>query len=338
MRGERRGKKLLRGGVPVCAARRVPAALSSLATVLAFVSIPGYSSYPHGLNAAMRREGAPGRPTGGGSHLRRLLADCSRTPVCAHLPSGWSRFLDAASGCYYYWNTFTQSSQWDAPMCSPSRPPYAPAVPTPVLTSSPLAPATATPSPTPLPDAVTSAGNSPHNETLLRVPLHPFVHGAVRLAGVDFHDFRADQGRQRSVASAFVLALRGAGVDSTVSNATLHMLGWCEDLRVTCERAMVNTSFGALSSSAGRTGVAAEGALSPGSREVPEGDKADVTEIFLRLDLQGLFFELVNATAAAGLSPSGPPAPDFVNSSSSALGSGRAGGGAGGHGRGRRRG
>ena len=347
-RMEGRGKARLCGRVPVFATRRRPAALSSLAAVLALVSIPGF---PHGQatdQTAMPRVGPPERPMAGGRRgpLRQLLADCSRTPVCARLPPGWTQFLDGESGCYYYWNAFTQSSQWDSPMCGPQRPTHAPAVPaqgyppqghTPAPTSSsPIA--TATPAPAPLPDVVPSASNSTQNDTLLRlqrVPLRPFVHGAVRLTGVDFHEFRADQDRQRSVASAFLLALRGAGVDSSLSNATLHMLGWCAELRVTCERAPPNTSFGASSSSAGRTDGAAEDALSPG-RDVSEGDKADVTEIFLRLDLHGLFFELVHATAADR--PPEPPAPDLENSSSSAMGGGRWEEGAGEQGRERGRG
>ena len=260
--------------------------------------------------------------------------------------------------CEQYWNAFTQSSTWDAPVCIPQRPPVAPTVPgpapphpslpAPVQTTAPSpAPApttrprprprqtttplvaTTVPDPTPapaLPASTTQAttlgvattvpslitatpapalpasknatlgAETAHEPLAMYRQLRPFVLGAVRLVGVDFHDFRADESQHLLVASAFVRALRGAGVDPTLSNGTLHMLGWCEDLRVTCKRAPANTSFPAPSIPAGRTGGAGNGAPEP----VAEKDKADVTEIFLRLDLQGLFFELEDSTSVEG--------------------------------------
>lgn len=90
------------------------------------------------------------RRPAGRKPLRRLLADCSRTPVCERLPRGWTRLTDAVSGCDYYWNTFTQTSTWDSPVCGPRRPPpeEAPTVPAPALPPpSPPLSATATPAP-----------------------------------------------------------------------------------------------------------------------------------------------------------------------------------------------
>ena len=77
------------------------------------------------------------RPPAGRQLLRRLFANCSRTPVCNRLPRGWTRLLDPVSGCDYYWNAVTQSSTWDAPVCSPKRPPDATAVPNPALAPPP---------------------------------------------------------------------------------------------------------------------------------------------------------------------------------------------------------
>ena len=76
-----------------------------------------------------------------------LFSNCSRTPVCDHLPRGWTRLLDPVSGCDYYWNAFTQSSTWDAPVCSPQRPPDASTVPIPALASPPSPPSLTAPAP-----------------------------------------------------------------------------------------------------------------------------------------------------------------------------------------------
>ena len=333
-----------------------PAALPSLALAL-ILAAGTLNSVGGSEDDVAERESArtapAARPPAGRQPLRRLLEDCSRTPVCDRLPRGWTRLLDPASGCDYYWNAFTQSSTWDAPVCIPQRPPVAPTVPgpapphptlpEPVQTTAPSpAPTTrprprprqtttplfvtTVPDPTPAPASTTQAttlgiattvpslitatpappaSNASQNATLgaetaheplaMYRQLRPFVLGAVRLVGVDFHDFRADESQHLLVASAFVRALRGAGVDPSLSNGTLHMLGWCEDLRVTCERAPANTSFPAPSIPAGREG-AGNGAPEP----VANGDKADVTEIFLRLDLQGLVFELDDSTSVEG--------------------------------------
>jgi hypothetical protein len=340
-----------------------PPALPSLAVALFLAAgtlnfVGG--SEEHVAEGESARTAPAARSPAGRQPLRRLLEDCSRTPVCDRLPRGWTRLLDPASGCDYYWNAFTQSSTWDAPVCVPQRPSVAPTVPgpapphpsLPVQTTAPSpAPppttrprprphqtttpfvATTVPDPTPapaLPASTTQAmtlgvattvpslitatpapalpvsnitsqnmtlgPETAHEPLAMYLQLQPFVLGAVRLVGVDFQDFRADESQYLLVASAFVRALRGAGVDPTLSNGTLHMLGWCGDLRVTCKRAPANTSFPAPSIPAGRTGGAGNGAPEP----VAEKDKADVTEIFLRLDLQGLFLELDDSTSVEG--------------------------------------
>ena len=109
-----------------------PASLPSLAVALFLAA--GTLSFVGGseddvAEGESARTAPSARPPAGGQPLRRLLEDCSRTPVCDRLPRGWTRFLDPASGCDYYWNAFTQSSTWDAPVCIPQRPPVAPAVP-----------------------------------------------------------------------------------------------------------------------------------------------------------------------------------------------------------------
>ena len=60
---------------------------------------------------------------------RRLLADCSSTPVCERLPFRWYKHLDEVSGCYYYWNSNTEVSTWDSPPCPPVRAWYSSADP-----------------------------------------------------------------------------------------------------------------------------------------------------------------------------------------------------------------
>jgi hypothetical protein len=99
---------------------------------LALVPFRGESALQDADDVAVRASvgTAPApRPLAGRQPLRRLFANCSRTRVCDQLPRGWTRLLDPVSGCDYYWNAFTQSSTWDAPVCSSKRPPDALAPP-----------------------------------------------------------------------------------------------------------------------------------------------------------------------------------------------------------------
>jgi len=92
-----------------------------------------------------------------------------------------------------------------------------------------------------------------------------------------------------------------------LTNGTITLLGWCEDLRVTCERAPENASF--LSEP-----IASEGPLKTDDEttenDVSERDRDESTELFMRLDLAGIYYEFednVSSSVVSTINYAAPP-------------------------------
>jgi hypothetical protein len=82
----------------------------------------------------------------------------------------------------------------------------------------------------------------------------------------------------------------------SIRNGTVDVLGWCEDLLVTCERALSNASYPAAGlAQTVRSGE--EGAAG----QVSERDRYEVTEIFMRLNLATDYYYYSFANASSHL-------------------------------------